>query len=41
VTGADIGRLFVPEDFTTMGQPREEETGHPWLRLIYESDGVS
>jgi acyl-homoserine lactone acylase PvdQ len=40
VTEADINRLFLPEDFQPIGQTREEQTGRPGLRLIYDSFGV-
>ena len=40
VTTADIDRLFLPEDFKPVGATREEQTGRPGLRLIYDSFGV-
>ena len=41
VTDADIDRLFLPEDFKPdRRRPREEPTGRPGLRLIYDDYGV-
>jgi acyl-homoserine lactone acylase PvdQ len=40
VTNGDIERFFLPEDFQPIGQSREEQTGRPGLRLIYDSYGI-
>jgi acyl-homoserine lactone acylase PvdQ len=40
VTARDIDRLFLPEDFKPIGQTREEQTGRPGLRLIYDQFGI-
>jgi acyl-homoserine lactone acylase PvdQ len=40
VTRDDIDRLFLPEDFQPIGQTREEATGRPGLRLVYDSYGI-
>jgi acyl-homoserine lactone acylase PvdQ len=40
VTTADIERLFLPENFIPIGQTREEQTGRPGLRLIYDQYGI-
>jgi acyl-homoserine lactone acylase PvdQ len=40
VTAADIERLFLPENFLPIGQAREEQTGRPGLRLIYDEYGI-
>jgi hypothetical protein len=40
VTNADIGRLFLPENFAPVGATREEQTGRPGLRLVYDSYGI-
>jgi hypothetical protein len=40
VTDGDLERLFLPEDFAPVGQVREEQTGRPGLRLIYDEYGV-
>jgi len=40
VTGEDINRLFLPEDFKPIGQGHEEQTGRPGLRLIYDDYGI-
>jgi Penicillin amidase len=40
VTEADIENLFLPEDFEPIGQTREELTGRPGLRIIYDAYGV-
>ena len=37
---ADINNLFLPEDFTPIGETHVEETGRPGLELIYDSYGV-
>jgi acyl-homoserine lactone acylase PvdQ len=40
VTDADIERFFLAQDFQPIGQPHEEQTGRPGLRLIYDSFGI-
>ncbi|HEY8516916.1 MAG TPA: penicillin acylase family protein [Candidatus Binatia bacterium] len=40
VTFADIERLFLPEDFQPIEPTREENTGRPGLRLIYDAYGI-
>jgi hypothetical protein len=40
VTLTDIERLFLPEDFTPIQPAREEQTGRPGLRLIYDAYGI-
>jgi acyl-homoserine lactone acylase PvdQ len=40
VTRSDIERLFLPENFEPVGPVREEQTGRPGLRLLYDSYGV-
>jgi acyl-homoserine lactone acylase PvdQ len=40
VSGADIERFFLPEDFRPIGATREEQTGRPGLRLIYDAYGI-
>lgn len=40
VTEADLGRLFLPEDFTPIEPSREEPTGRPGLRIVYDAYGV-
>jgi acyl-homoserine lactone acylase PvdQ len=40
VTNAHINSLFLPEDFKPIGTPREEQTGRPGLRLIYDDYGI-
>jgi acyl-homoserine lactone acylase PvdQ len=40
ITNADIEHFFLPEDFLPIGQTREEQTGRPGLRLIYDSFGI-
>jgi acyl-homoserine lactone acylase PvdQ len=40
VTQSDIERLFLPENFEPVGPTREEQTGRPGLRLIYDDWGV-
>jgi len=40
VTDSDLERLFLPEDFAPVGEVREEQTGRPGLRLIYDEYGV-
>jgi Penicillin amidase len=40
VTAADIGRLFLPENFAPVGEAHEEPTGRPGLRLLYDEFGI-
>jgi acyl-homoserine lactone acylase PvdQ len=40
VTEADIDKNFLPENFRPIGTSREEETGRPGLRLIYDAFGI-
>jgi acyl-homoserine lactone acylase PvdQ len=40
VTREHIQDLFLPEDFKPIGQTREEPTGRPGLKLIYDEYGV-
>jgi acyl-homoserine lactone acylase PvdQ len=40
VTREHIENLFLPEDFNPIGQTREEHTGRPGLRLIYDEYGI-
>jgi acyl-homoserine lactone acylase PvdQ len=40
VTRQHIEDLFLPEDFNPIGQTREEQTGRPGLKLIYDEYGV-
>jgi acyl-homoserine lactone acylase PvdQ len=40
VTPPDIERLFLPENFEPVGPTREEQTGRPGLKLIYDDYGV-
>ncbi len=40
VSRADIDRLFLPENFQPIGATREEPTGRPGLRIVYDSYGV-
>jgi acyl-homoserine lactone acylase PvdQ len=40
VTRADIDRLFLPENFQPVGPTREEPTGRPGLRIVYDDYGV-
>jgi acyl-homoserine lactone acylase PvdQ len=40
VTKRDIRRLFLPQNFAPIGPVREEQTGRPGLRLIYDSYGI-
>ena len=40
ITRQHINDLFLPEDFKPIGQTREEPTGRPGLRLIYDEYGV-
>jgi hypothetical protein len=40
VTAGDIERLFLPQNFRPIGPVREEQTGRPGLRLVYDSYGI-
>jgi hypothetical protein len=40
ITTQNINDLFLPENFAPVGPTREEQTGRPGLRLIYDSYGV-
>ena len=40
MSGADIERFFLPEDFRPIGATREEQTGRPGLRLVYDAYGI-
>jgi acyl-homoserine lactone acylase PvdQ len=40
VTQDDIERLFLPENFEPVGPVREEQTGRPGLRLVYDDYGI-
>jgi acyl-homoserine lactone acylase PvdQ len=40
ITQDDIEEFFLPEDFEPIGATREEETGRPGVRIIYDSFGV-
>lgn len=40
ITNADIERFFLPEDFQPIKPAREEATGRPGLRLIYDAYGI-
>lgn len=40
VDRSDINRLFLPENFKPIGATREEKTGRPGLRLIYDRFGI-
>jgi acyl-homoserine lactone acylase PvdQ len=40
VTNDDIRRLFLPQNFRPIGPVREEQTGRPGLRLVYDSYGI-
>ena len=40
VTKADIDRLFLPENFEPVGATREELTGRPGLRILYDEYGI-
>ncbi len=40
VTRADIDRFYLPEDFQPIEPTREEATGRPGLRLVYDAYGV-
>jgi hypothetical protein len=36
----DINRLFLAQNFAPVGQAREEQTGRPGLRLVYDEYGI-
>jgi acyl-homoserine lactone acylase PvdQ len=40
VTAGDIERLFLPQNFRPVGPVREEQTGRPGLRLVYDGYGI-
>src|SRR5512134_3518856 len=40
VGAEDLERLFLPEDFEPIGAVREEHTGRPGLRLLYDEYGI-
>ena len=40
VTRRAIDRFFLPENFKPIGPTREEQTGRPGLRLVYDQYGV-
>jgi acyl-homoserine lactone acylase PvdQ len=40
VTMADINKNFLPEDFNPIGATREEKTGRPGLKILYDSYGI-
>ncbi len=40
ITLADIDRYFLPEDFQPIQPAREEQTGRPGLRLLYDAYGI-
>ncbi len=40
VSGRDINRLFLPENFKPIGARRVEPTGRPGLRIVYDEYGV-
>jgi hypothetical protein len=40
VTARDIERLFLPQNFAPVGPGREEQTGRPGLRLLYDDFGI-
>ncbi len=40
ITTEHIENLFLPENFAPIGQTREEQTGRPGLKLIYDSYGI-
>ena len=40
VAAGDIERLFLPQDFAPVGPVREEQTGRPGLRLLYDDFGI-
>jgi acyl-homoserine lactone acylase PvdQ len=41
VTDADIDANFLPEDFAPVGATREEPTGRPGTRILYDEYGVA
>ena len=41
VTDADIEANFLPEDFSPVGATREEPTGRPGTRILYDEYGVA
>src|SRR5262245_22396895 len=41
VTDADIEADFLPEDFAPVGATREEATGHPGTRILYDEFGIA
>ncbi|MGH2477257.1 MAG: penicillin acylase family protein, partial [Candidatus Limnocylindrales bacterium] len=41
VTDADIEANFLPEDFSPVGSTREEPTGRPGTRIVYDEYGVA
>jgi acyl-homoserine lactone acylase PvdQ len=40
ITPQHINDLFLPENFEPIGATREENTGRPGLRLVYDSYGI-
>ena len=40
VTSDDVRRLFLPQNFSPVGPVREERTGRPGLRLVYDGYGI-
>jgi acyl-homoserine lactone acylase PvdQ len=40
VTDADIDRLYLPENFAPVGATREEATGRPGTKILYDEYGV-
>jgi hypothetical protein len=40
VTRRAIDRFFLPENFQPVGPTREEQTGRPGLRLVYDDFGI-
>jgi acyl-homoserine lactone acylase PvdQ len=40
VTASDIERYFLPQNFAPVGTAREEQTGRPGLRLVYDEYGI-
>ena len=41
VTQADIRRNFLPENFAPVGATREEPTGRPGLKILYDEFGIA
>lgn len=41
ITLADIDRFYLPEDFQPIEPSREEVTGRPGLRLVYDAYGIA